>query len=225
MATTTIPWGDGSGDNLYLTYPSASGDQSVSVTSDANTGAARSKVVTFSASGVPSVTLTINQASGTPQEVTITLHPTSYDQNDKSYYNFTNPSNGYADSDSGNYATISATRGSNAESWLYYLFDTSSIPAGATILEVSCTCKCSTNGNNTALPTREIQMSSGTTLKGSASNLNSGTTIKNMTIGTWTLAELRDARIKIHMIRGTSNVDTNYYARFYGATLTIKYQI
>ena len=68
-------------------------------------------------------------------------------------------------------------------------------------------------------------MSSGTTLKGSASNLNSGTTIKNMTIGTWTLAELSDARIKIHMIRGTSNVDTNYYARFYGATLTIKYKI
>lgn len=45
-----------------------------------------------------------------------------------------------------------------------------------------------------------------------------------MTIGTWTLAELSDARIKIHMIRGTSNVDTNYYARFYGATLTIKYK-
>ena len=64
MPTTTIPWGDGSGDNLYLTYPSASGDQSVSVTSDANTGAARSKVVTFSASGVPSVTLTISQDAG-----------------------------------------------------------------------------------------------------------------------------------------------------------------
>ena len=66
MPTTTIPWGDGSGDNLYLTYPSASGDQSVSVTSDANTGAARSKVVTFSASGVPSVSLTISQASALP---------------------------------------------------------------------------------------------------------------------------------------------------------------
>jgi len=64
MPTTTIPWGDGSGDNLYLTYPSASGDQTVTVTSDANTGAARTKVVTFSASGVPSVTLTINQDAG-----------------------------------------------------------------------------------------------------------------------------------------------------------------
>ena len=64
MAITTIPWGDGSGDNIYLSAPSQTGDQSVSVTSDANTGAARSKVLTFSASGVPSVSLTINQEAG-----------------------------------------------------------------------------------------------------------------------------------------------------------------
>ena len=64
MAITTIPWGDGSGDNIYLSAPSQTGDQSVSVTSDPNTGAARSKVVTFSASGVSPVLLTINQAAG-----------------------------------------------------------------------------------------------------------------------------------------------------------------
>lgn len=64
MAVTTIPWGDGSGDNIYLTYPSASGDQTVSVSSDANTGSARTKTVTFTASGVSPVTLTVAQASG-----------------------------------------------------------------------------------------------------------------------------------------------------------------
>ena len=64
MATTTIPWSDGSGDNIYLTYSSASGDQTVTVSSDANSGSARTKVVTFSASGVPSVNLTINQDAG-----------------------------------------------------------------------------------------------------------------------------------------------------------------
>ncbi len=65
MATTTIPWGDGSGDNIYLTYPSASGDQTVEVSSDANTGSARTKVVTFT-TAVGSITkqLTINQAAG-----------------------------------------------------------------------------------------------------------------------------------------------------------------
>ena len=64
MAITTIPWGDGSGDNIYLSAPSQTGDQTVSVTSDANTGAARSKVVTFTATGVSPVTLTVNQAAG-----------------------------------------------------------------------------------------------------------------------------------------------------------------
>lgn len=65
MATTTIPWNDGSGDNIYLTYPSASGDQTVEVSSDANTGSARSKVVTFT-SGVGNITqqLTVNQEAG-----------------------------------------------------------------------------------------------------------------------------------------------------------------
>lgn len=64
MATTTIPWGDGSGDNIYLDYPAAAGDQTVAVSSDANTGAARTKVVTFSASGVSPVILTVEQAAG-----------------------------------------------------------------------------------------------------------------------------------------------------------------
>jgi hypothetical protein len=63
MATTTIPWDDGSGDNIYFTYPSASGDQTVEVSSDANTGSARSKVVTFTA-GSATQTLTVNQDAG-----------------------------------------------------------------------------------------------------------------------------------------------------------------
>lgn len=64
MPIITIPWGDGSGDYIYLSTPSQTGDQSVSVTSDPNTGSARSKVVTFDASGVTPVTLTINQDAG-----------------------------------------------------------------------------------------------------------------------------------------------------------------
>lgn len=76
MATITIPWGDGSGDNIYLTYTSASGDQTVEVSSDANTGSARSKVVTF-ASGIGSIVqqLAINQEAGqnTPNRDCITF--------------------------------------------------------------------------------------------------------------------------------------------------------
>lgn len=65
MATTTIPWGDGSGDNIYLTYSASQGDQTVLVSSDANGGAARQKVITFvSTVGNISRSLTVLQESG-----------------------------------------------------------------------------------------------------------------------------------------------------------------
>lgn len=48
MATTTIPWNDGSGDNITLTYPAASGSQTVLVSSDANaTGVERTQNLVF----------------------------------------------------------------------------------------------------------------------------------------------------------------------------------
>lgn len=223
MATTTIPWGDGSGGNIYLTYPSASGDQTVSVSSDANTGAARSKVVTFT-SGVGNIQrqLTINQAAGEPQEHTITLHPTSYDD-DHSWYSQSNINNALTDADSTSYAQINYTRGSMAETYVYFKFDTSSIPAGATIEEVSCVVKCMTNGNSTILPTREVQMFTGTTAKGNASSMPTSAGTRTFSGIAWTLEELRDARVKVHAVRGTAQVNTNYYCRIYGATLTIKY--
>ena len=63
MPTQQIEWADGSGDKIYITSPDFSGNQQIAVSSDPNTGAARSKVVTFSA-GNASQTLTINQAAG-----------------------------------------------------------------------------------------------------------------------------------------------------------------
>lgn len=62
--TTEIAWGDGTSDKIYLTRNASEGNQQVLVSSDANTGAARSKVVTFSASGASPVTLTVSQEAG-----------------------------------------------------------------------------------------------------------------------------------------------------------------
>lgn len=61
MAITTIPWGDGSGDNLYFTADAMEGNQEVLVSSDANAGAERSKTVTFSAQGTEPKSLGIIQ--------------------------------------------------------------------------------------------------------------------------------------------------------------------
>ena len=63
MAITTIPWSDGSGDNIYVSASSQTGTQTVSVSSDANTGAARSQTVTFAA-GAITRSLTVNQEAG-----------------------------------------------------------------------------------------------------------------------------------------------------------------
>lgn len=50
MAITTIPWNDGSGDNIYVSAPSQTGSQTVTVSSDENKGSVdRTKTVTFAA--------------------------------------------------------------------------------------------------------------------------------------------------------------------------------
>lgn len=62
MATTQIPWGDGSNDKLYFDADSMVGNKTVAVSSDPNTGASqRSKIVNFNASGVQPQPLQIVQ--------------------------------------------------------------------------------------------------------------------------------------------------------------------
>lgn len=218
MATTTIPWGDGSGDNIYLNYPSASGDQTVQVSSDANTGSARTKTVTFAAGNVTQ-TLTVNQDAGR-QQYTISLKPSSYDTENYSWRNSSNISNGYTNSTSTTYARFGIPK-PNGEAYVYYKFDTSAIPDGAEIVSVSCKAKATASGNSTTTPVKQIQMATGTTLKGTATTLNTQTTERTLDVGEWTLAELRDIRIRPYA--KTGNTSSNYNLDFYGATLTITY--
>lgn len=221
--TTEIPWGDGSGDKIYLTRSASEGDQVVSVSSDANAGNSRSKVVTFS-SGVGNIQrqLTINQAAGR-QEHTITLHPTSYDTENYSWRTYSNISNGYADSTSMSYARFGIPK-PHGEAYVYYKFDTSSIPDGAEIVSVSCRAKAVASGNSTTTPVKQIQMATGTTLKGSPTTIPASSPSAERDIadvGTWTLAELRDIRVRPYA--RTGNTSSNYNLDFYGATLTITY--
>ena len=67
MGRTTISWGDGSGDNIYLDYNALEGTQTVTVSSDANSGSSsRTKTITFSTTGATPVTqtLTVIQEAG-----------------------------------------------------------------------------------------------------------------------------------------------------------------
>jgi hypothetical protein len=218
MATTTIPWGDGSGDNIYLTYPSASGDQTVQVSSDANTGSARTQTVTFTAGNL-SETLTVNQAAGR-QQYTVSFKPSSYDTENHSWRSSSNISNGYTNSTSTSYARFGIPK-PNGEAYVYFKFDTSSIPDGAEIVSVSCNAKAAASGNSTTTPVKQIQMATGTTLKGTATTISSSATERTLDVGEWTLAELRDARVRPYA--KTGNTTSNYNLDFYGATLTITY--
>ena len=226
MATTTIPWDDGSGDNIYLTYSSASGDQTVTVSSDANTGNARTQTVTFSAGSLSEV-LTINQ-EGAIQQYTLSKNLSSYDTSDHQYSSLSNASRAYTSYDSTTYANMSLTTGSQAETWVYFKFDLSSIPANATIDSVSVTAKTSiTTGSSGAVATRRWTLCSGTTAKSSNVTITnvSSSLIATVDGGTWTRAELDDARLKIYAKRGTSNTSNSYSIRLFGATITVTYTV
>lgn len=84
MATTTIPWGDGSGDNIYLTYSSASGNQMVEVTSDAYTGyEERTKDITFTAiAGQTTITQTLTVKQSGNNIIIITRNDVAMTEND-----------------------------------------------------------------------------------------------------------------------------------------------
>lgn len=157
-----------------------------------------------------------------PKEYTITLHPTSYDEENNSWRYGSDIGNGYTSSSSTTYAEFGLVK-SGGETYIYYKFDTSSIPDGAEIVSVSCTAKVLINGNSTTTPQKKIQMATGTTLKGTASTANSTATVYTLDVGEWTLAELRDVRVRPYAKMGSST--SNYYMRFYGATLTITYRI
>lgn len=61
--TTQVDWNDGTGDKITLTYSSAEGTQVVAVSSAPNNSTSpRTKVVTFSASGMSPQTLSVTQA-------------------------------------------------------------------------------------------------------------------------------------------------------------------
>lgn len=156
---------------------------------------------------------------------TITAHPTGV-ADDHAYASVSNITNGYAESSNTSYATINLTTGSGATTYIYFTFDFSSIPAGATINSVSCSAKAYINTTNSSrITTRQIQLYSGTTAKGSASTVSNSTYAFNMTAGTWTRDELQNARIRLYGVRGTSNTTSGYYFRFYGATFTVDYSV
>lgn len=228
MATITIPWGDGSGDNIYLTYPSASGDQTVEVTSDANTGAARSKVVTFT-SDIGSITrsLTVSQDAGVTEQ-TITVYPSSYDTVNSAYHSWTNPAtNAYASASSTTEARARLTSGSGAETKVYWQFDLSAIPVGATIKSIELKVKARISATNTSyVQSQYLVVCNGTTEAGTQQAMTTTSTEYTLNVGTgWTRDSIQNLTVLEYAKRASSNVTSAYYFAFSGADLTVTYTV
>lgn len=155
---------------------------------------------------------------------TLSVNPSSYDNTDASYYAFQTAANSYTDENSTTYSTITLKRGASAVTYVYFLFDTSSIPANATIDSISCKAKIFvSNGSSSNVATKQCQMFSGTTAKGSAASATTTPRVVTLSVGTWTRQELSDARVRMYAVRGSSNTSSGYSLRFYGATLTVSY--
>lgn len=157
-----------------------------------------------------------------------TVNPSSYDA-DMSLYDSIDSAHpvdyGYASNTSGTYAQIFMTKGSNAETFFYYNFALN-IPEGAVINSITCLAKAmSTTTATSNLSYYNIRLYSSSTAKGNSVTLKNTVTTYNLgqTASDWTARELNNAKIRLYTKRKTSNVNTAYALRFYGAALTVNY--
>lgn len=225
----TIPWDDGSGDNIYLDSNASEGNQTVTVSSDANTGAARTKIITF-ATGVGNVSevLTVSQAAVEKTQYTVSLKPYAYDTEHHSYYGLGNIANAYTNYTSTSYATINFTRGNNAETYIYFLFNIPSIPQDATIDSIELKAKAYVNtAVGSRLGKRVLRVCRGTEPIGAeTSNMTTSEKVYDLDIGEgWTPENIGDLTLKVNVFRGTQSTSNSYYCYFFGATLTITYTV
>lgn len=165
---------------------------------------------------------------GGPKRYTITVYPSSldtalsvYDSIDSAY-----PiENAFTASSSRTYARVHWVYGDSEHTWIYLNFDLSQIPLDATIISVSGSVRQVMTGyQSTRWKIREGALTSGTTIKSNiwTPSMNSATAITDA--GTWTAAELRDAKWMTHIQRRNYGT-TEYHCDLYGITLTITYEI
>lgn len=159
---------------------------------------------------------------------TLALFPTSHIDKtvDGSWYSLTNVANAYKahNQDTSTYCNIGLTRGANAYTYIYFTFDTSSIPLNATIDSISCVARVQITTQRTSyIASKGAVMCSGTTEKTAAVSVTTSAANRTFSMGTWTRSEVSDVRLKMYATRASANTAQGYNLRLYGATLTIGY--
>lgn len=153
------------------------------------------------------------------------VYPSGYDTDRTVYASALNLENAFTSSSSDTYAQYNLKTGGSANTYVYLTFDLSSIPQNATINSVACTARAFINNTTSSrIATRQMQLFSNDTAKGTPINIEGSATIQNLDVGQWTREELDGLSLRLYAKRGSSSTSTNYYIRFMGATLTIEYQ-
>ena len=230
--TEQVSWGDGSGDVIYLVFNASEGNQTVSVSSDANTGAARSKVVTF-ATGSITRSLTINQEAGGPVEHTVKLIPSSYGVSNSTYVSVSDASNMYHDTSNTTYATITATRTATTTYYLYLRgFNIGDIPSNAAVTSFTLRIKARISGQSTSSSQAPRIVNGSQVIANTTASENFGTStssIKTITVPTgaltWTNIKNYGSNFGIQCYVKRSNKNNTAYLYLYGAELEVTYTL
>ena len=125
------------------------------------------------------------------------------------------------------YAEIYLTWGRQAQTYVTYRFDTSSIPAGATIKKVTLRAKgdVATESTNVISITR-VSLLSGQDVLASSNDYTFGemASVVAVVATNVTRAQLDDAKVKLFAQRGGWYTNNPYFMRFYGADLIVEYE-
>lgn len=165
---------------------------------------------------------------------TIIVHPSAILESESSFqsidssYPFSNAIG--KGTDSSTYAQWYMVTGGAAFTTVYYAFDLSEIPENATITSVTCEAKCQCQnssafrgGNNAlALYSGDTKMSA---TPSSTAAFGTTATVVEIPEATWTREQLNNCKILIQATRGFLSTSTSYYIRFYGADLTVTYEV
>lgn len=132
-------------------------------------------------------------------------------------------SRGYNGIENGSFARWSLS--TSTTGYIYYKFDTSEIPATATITSVTAKARAYV-GNTTRVTNTVCQLYSGTTAKGSNATFASTLSSNIVTLSpgnSWTRSDLNDLRIRIGATGSSST--SSKYVYFAGAEVYISYSV
>lgn len=125
------------------------------------------------------------------------------------------------------YTEIYLTWGKQAQTYVTYRFDTSSIPAGATIKKVTLRAKGDVETENTKrISITRVSLLSGQSALAESNDYAFGqmASVAEAVATNVTRAQLDDAKIKLFAKRGGWYVNNAYFMRFYGADLIVEYE-